>query len=123
MIYHILADTVVVLHFVFILFAVLGGLLVLRWMGCAWIHLPVVLWSILIEFVGWECPLTPLENSLRAKGGAVGYETSFTEHYILPLVYPTALTRNVQIVLGFLVLAVNLAIYAWVLRRPIKTMP
>lgn len=123
MINRVLANLVVGFHFVFILFAVLGGFLVLRWKRCAWIHLPIVLWSVLIELVGWVCPLTPLENWLRGKGGEVAYENGFIEHYILPIIYPTALTPNVQIVLGIMVLGVNLGIYTWVLRRIMKIMP
>jgi hypothetical protein len=121
MLYGVLADFVVMVHFVFVLFAVLGGFLVLRWKRCAWLHVPVVLWAALIEFTGWICPLTPLENWLRAKGGAVGYRSSFIEHYILPVLYPTQLTRQVQIILGLLVLGINLGIYGWVLRRTAKS--
>ena len=118
--YGVLADVVVLLHFTFVLAAVFGGFLVLRWKQCAWIHVPVVLWAALIEFTGWICPLTPLENWLRAKGGLTGYRSSFIEHYILPVLYPTQLTRQLQIVLGLSVLAINLAIYGWVLRRAAK---
>ena len=120
MLYGILADLVVIGHFTFVLFAVLGGLLVLRWKQCLWIHVPVVLWAALIEFTGWICPLTPLENWLRARGGAVGYPSSFIEHYILPVLYPTQLTRQLQITLGLLVLGINLGIYGWMLRRAAK---
>ncbi|MFQ5990319.1 MAG: DUF2784 domain-containing protein [Candidatus Methylomirabilales bacterium] len=119
--YGVLADVVVLLHFAFVLFAVFGGFLVLRWKRCAWIHIPVVLWAALIEFTGWVCPLTPLENWLRAQGGATGYRSSFIEHYIFPVLYPTQLTRQLQIVLGLLVLGINLAIYGWVLRRAVKS--
>jgi uncharacterized membrane protein YhhN len=119
--YRILADLVVGLHFLFVLFVVLGGLLVLRWPRLAYVHVPVAIYGALIELVGWICPLTPLENSLRARAGEVGYQGSFIEHYILPVLYPSALTRPVQLVLGFLVLALNLAIYCYFLRR--KTRP
>jgi hypothetical protein len=85
------------------------------------VHLPAALWGVLIEFAGWYCPLTPLENWLRTRGGAEGYPGGFVEHYILPVVYPASLTREMQIVLGALALGVNLAIYAWVLRRRIRT--
>ena len=121
MLYGYLADIVVVAHLGFILFAVLGGTLALRWKRCAWVHLPVVLWAVLIELIGWPCPLTPLENWLRDKGGQAGYETGFIEHYLLPVIYPGGMTRNVQIVLGVFVLAVNLTVYAWILRRWAKS--
>ncbi len=114
--YKILADLVVVMHVGFILFAVAGGFLVLRWKRCAWIHIPAVLWAALIEFAGWVCPLTPLENWLREQGGAVSYETGFIDRHILPVLYPSALTQPTQVALGIAVLLVNLAIYAFVLR-------
>ena len=119
--YRVLADLVVVLHLAFVLFAVLGGLLARRWQRCAWLHVPAALWAALIEFRGWACPLTPLENWLRRRGGAAGYQSSFIEHYLLPLLYPTALTRRLQIALGLLVLGVNLAVYWCVWRRMVKT--
>jgi hypothetical protein len=114
MIYHLLADLTVVIHLLFVLFVMLGGLLILRWRFFAWIHMPAVLWAVLIEFSGWICPLTPLENHLRIKGGSSGYATGFVEHYIIPLLYPSQLTREMQIFLGLLVFIVNLVIYLWV---------
>jgi Protein of Unknown function (DUF2784) len=112
-----LADLVVAVHFLFVLFVVLGGLLVLRWPKVAYAHLPAAVYGAAIEFFGWICPLTPLENSLRRQAGDTGYSAGFIEHYILPLLYPSALTRNIQLLLGFLVIAVNVAIYAYVIRR------
>lgn len=112
-----LADATVVLHFLFVVFVVLGGLLVLRWPRLAWVHLPVAAWGVLIEWVGWICPLTPLENRLRALGGEAGYAGGFVERYLLPVLYPGALTREVQWALGGLVLAINLAVYLAVWRR------
>src|SRR5919107_3520135 len=115
--YRILADLVVGLHFVFVVFVVAGGLLVLRWPKVAFVHLPAAVWGAAIEFGGWICPLTPLENSLRRQAGEAGYSTGFVEHYLLPVLYPSALTRELQLLLGFLVIAVNLAIYVYVFRR------
>jgi len=120
MLYRVFADLVVVVHLAFVLFAVLGAFLVLRWKRCAWIHVPCVLWAALIEFAGWVCPLTPLENWLRERAGAIAYQSGFVEHYILPLLYPAVLTRPLQIVLGLFVLGVNLGIYGWVLYRVLK---
>ena len=117
MVYRFLADLVLVAHFAFVVFAVVGALLVLRWRWVVWLHLPAVVWAALIEFAGWICPLTPLENWLRELSGSAGYESGFVEHYILPVLYPGGLTREVQIVLGLLVLAVNIGIYGWLLRR------
>ncbi len=110
-------ELVVLVHFAFVLFVILGGLLVLRWRRLAWFHLPAVVWGVLIEFAGWICPLTPLENWLRRKGGMGEYETGFIEHYILPVLYPDRLTRELQIALGLFALALNLVIYAWIWRR------
>ena len=94
MLYRILADLVVLMHLAFLVFAVLGGVLVFRWKRFAWIHIPAVLWAALIEFADWVCPLTPLENWLLQKGGGGGYQSGFIEHYIVPVVYPTVLTRH-----------------------------
>jgi hypothetical protein len=118
--YGVLADLVVVVHLLFVVFAVLGGFLVLKWRRVAWFHLPAALWAALIEFAGWYCPLTPLENRLRQLAGGTGYEGGFIEHYLIPLLYPPGLSRGLQIVLGGLVLTVNIAVYgwlAWSLRR------
>lgn len=112
----VLADLVVLLHLAFILFVMLGGLLVLRRRRLMWLHLPVVAWGAAIEFVGWVCPLTPLENHLRAAAGEAGYSGGFVEHYLIPLIYPEGLTRELQWLLGALVLLVNALVYWRVLR-------
>ena len=106
-----------VLHMAFVLFAALGGLLALKWRRAARFHIPAVLWAALIEFAGWECPLTPLENWLRRMGGETGYQTSFIERYLLPAIYPASFTRSLHVSLGILVLGVNLAIYRLIWRR------
>src|SRR5918994_5334986 len=117
MAYRILADLVVGVHALFVVFVVLGGLLALRWPGVAAVHLPAAVWGTLIEFRGWVCPLTPLEKSLRASAGQAGYEGGFIEHYLLPVLYPIGLTRGVQLIFGSLVIAVNVLIYGLVLWR------
>ena len=94
MIYRALADLVLVVHLGFVLFVVLGGLLVVRWPWLAWLHVPAAVWGVLIEFMGWICPLTPLENSFRVAGGGAGYSGGFIEHYIRPILYPAGLTRR-----------------------------
>ena len=111
------ADLVVVVHALFVVFVVLGGLAVLRWPRLAWFHLPAALWGALIEFGGWICPLTPLEKWLRQRAGAVAYEGGFIEHYLLPILYPPGLDRRTQIVLGLVVLAINLGVYGYLVRR------
>jgi len=115
--YRLLADLVLVLHAAFVAFVMLGGLLVLRWPRLAWLHLPVVVWGAGIEFLGGICPLTPLENHWRRLAGDQGYTGGFVEHYVFPVLYPEGLTRQVQLGLGLLVLAVNVSIYAWMLWR------
>ena len=112
-----LADLVVVLHFVFVAFVVFGGLLALRWPAIIWLHVPAVIWGALIEFTGWICPLTPLENRLRAAAGESTYHGDFIARYILAALYPEGLTRTHQLMLGGLALAINAAIYAVVFRR------
>ena len=104
MLHRILADMVVLLHAAFLLFVLLGGLLVLRWRWLAWVHLPAVLWGIAIEVGGWYCPLTDLENSLRRAAGQAGYSGGFIEHYLLPIIYPAGLTREWQLGIALAVL-------------------
>jgi hypothetical protein len=115
--YSLLADAVLVVHLLFILFVALGGLLVLRWHWLAWLHVPAVLWGAFIEFSGGICPLTPLENLLRELGGRATYEGGFIEHYVTAWIYPEGLTRAVQITIGVAVLIINAAVYGWLLRR------
>ncbi|MDP2795588.1 MAG: DUF2784 domain-containing protein [Sulfurisoma sp.] len=111
----LLADLIVLLHFAFVAFVVAGGLLALRWPRAAWLHLPAVAWGAAVEFKGWICPLTPLENRLRGMGGADSHGGDFIARHLLPLLYPAGLTPDIQILLGIGVLATNTAIYAWVL--------
>ena len=115
--YGLLADFVLLLHLAFVVFVAAGALLVLRWPRVAWVHLPCAAWGAFVEFAGWICPLTPLENILRRMAGAQGFEGGFIGHYLLPLLYPDELTRGVQVALGAMVIVVNVAMYAWVWRR------
>ncbi len=117
MIYRVAADLTVALHFCFILLVVLGGLLVLRWPKAAWVHLPAATWGALVEFTGFYCPLTPLENWLRRAGGEAGYSGGYIEHYLIPLIYPDGLTRELQILLGTAVVLINVVIYGFVIRN------
>ena len=115
------ADAIVALHFAFVLFVVLGASLVLRWPRVAWFHVPAVIWGALVEFTGWICPLTPLENRLRRSAGETGYQGDFIAHYVLPVLYPNGITRRDQLVLGGVALTINIAIYAVVLARLRRT--
>lgn len=117
MIYRLLADAVVILHIGFVLFVVLGGFLLRRWPKLIYAHVPAAVWGALIEFAGWVCPLTPLEKSLRERGGQPGYQGDFVDHYLLPILYPQGLNRNIQAALGVFVIAVNVLAYFLYFRR------
>ena len=117
MTFRLLADATVVLHLAFVVFVLIGGVLVLRWPRMAWVHLPAAIWGAWVEFAGWVCPLTPLENWLRQQGGGPAYTAGFVEHYVMPVLYPSALTRELQWALGGVVLVVNAIVYATVVRR------
>ncbi len=117
MVYQIAADMVLVLHLAFVLFAVLGSLLVFWRRYVLWLHLPAMIWAAWIEFRGTICPLTPLENWLRRQGGIAGYQGAFVEHYVEPLLYPPGLTRTTQMILGATVLIINCGLYGLLLFR------
>lgn len=115
--YAALADAVLVTHFAFVLFVVFGGLLALEWPKVMWAHVPAAAWGVAIELFGWICPLTPLENELRARAGQAGYHGDFVARYVMPVLYPEGLTREAQYVLGTAALLFNVAIYTLVVRR------
>jgi len=115
--YRLLADFIVLIHFAFVVFAVFGGVLAAKWRRVTPLHIAAVVWAALIEFNGWICPLTPLENWFREKSAGAVYHSDFITHYILPILYPEGLTRAAQIALGILVILFNLAIYGWAFRR------
>jgi len=117
MIYRLSADLVLIIHLAFVLWVVLGGLLVLRWPRLMWVHVPAVLWGAAIEFIGFVCPLTPLEGWLREQGGEVPYKGDFIAHYITAVLYPEGLTRGLQVLLGVLALLPNVATYGYLLVR------
>lgn len=125
MLYRLAADLLVLIHFSFVIFVVLGGLLVFRWPKVAWAHLPAAAWGAWIEFAGAVCPLTPWEKSLRAKAGGDIYDGGFIDNYIIPLIYPPGLSEDVATLLGFFVLGINFLIYSmvvyrWVQRRDVR---
>ena len=117
MLYRALADLIALTHLAFIGFALFGGLLALRWQWVSWVHLPAAAWGAAVEFFGWFCPLTPLENSLRRAGGSAGYSGGFIERYLMPIIYPTELTREFQLFLGCVLVVLNVAVYLAVWRR------
>jgi len=117
MLYRLSADLILIVHLAFIIFVMLGGFLVLRRPRLMWLHLPAVVWGVLSEFFGMLCPLTPLETTLRELGGGSGYGGDFIAHHITAVIYPSGLTREIQIALGFGALLLNMAIYGYVLSR------
>jgi hypothetical protein len=114
--YAFLADLVLVVHLAFVIFALCGGLLTLKWRWIAWLHLPAALWGAIVEFTGWICPLTPLEHWLRTQNGETSYRSDFIAEYLLPMLYPGDLTRGIQLLLGTVVVALNAAVYWWLWR-------
>ncbi|HSK71897.1 MAG TPA: DUF2784 domain-containing protein [Pyrinomonadaceae bacterium] len=120
MIYRFLADLVLSAHFLFALFTVLGGLLVLRWRKLMWLHLACVFWGVLIQWANWTCPLTPLENYLREMGGESGYDGGFIEYYVSLILYPEYLTIELRYLLGILLIIVNLFIYFYVFKSKLR---
>jgi hypothetical protein len=116
MLYRLSADLVFLLHFSFVLFVAFGGLLLIKWPRLIWLHLPAVAWGVFVEFSGWICPLTPLENWLRAQAGAATHTGDFIVRHLSSILYPDALTHEIQLILGATLLAVNLAIYGWLWR-------
>jgi len=111
------ADFLVLVHGLFIAFVVCGALLVARWRWLLTVHLVSMLWGAAVELAGWTCPLTPLENWARVSAGAAGYDGGFIDHYLVPIIYPEALTREIQVVLGALVLLINGIIYTVIFRK------
>jgi hypothetical protein len=87
MTYRVLADLTLVAHVAFVVFAALGGLLVLRWRRAVWPHAAALAWGVVVQLANWTCPLTPLENYFRRAGGEAGYEGGFIEHYLRAILY------------------------------------
>ena len=123
MLYRVLADGLVLFHFAFVVFAVLGGLLAFRWRWMPALHLPALGWAAWVEFNGWICPLTPWENALRRAGGEAGYSGGFIEHYLLPVLYPAALTRELQWTLGTALVVFNAVVYLLLWHRRARHRP
>jgi hypothetical protein len=114
--YSFLADAVLVIHLAFILFVLLGAFLVLKWRWVAWLHLPAAFWGAYVEFSGRYCPLTPLENDLRQRAGEASYSGGFIDHYVTGWIYPDGLTREMQMVIGAIVVILNVVVYWFVIR-------
>lgn len=112
-----LSNLIVIIHGLFILFVIFGGLLVLRWPRLIWLHLPAVSWGVVVELKGWICPLTPWENYFRQQAGKEVYTGDFIGEYLLPLIYPHELTREMQYFFGAVVFLINLLVYIWIWRH------
>jgi len=123
MLYRVCAEAVLLLHFAFIAFVLLGGLLALRWRWIVAVHLPAAAWGCFVELTGRICPLTYAENYLRNRAGDAGYSQGFIEHYLLPIIYPAGLTQRIQLLLAGIVVLVNALIYACLLLRRRADMP
>lgn len=118
-----IADAILAFHLAFILFVSLGAFLALKWRWVPWLQLPAVAWVVFVEASGWICPLTSIENDFRARAGASTYQGDCLGHYLTAMIYPDGLTRNIQFVLGALVLTVNVSVYAWLLLRRTRYRP
>lgn len=115
--YVLLADAVALVHIFFVLFVLFGSVFVLRWPRALWVHAPALVWGLIVEFTGMPCPLTPLENRLRLLGGQAGYNEDFLSHWLMTVLYPASLTRELQIALGASLLFLNIGLYGWIIRR------
>lgn len=120
MMFPLAADAVLLIHFMFILFVAAGGFLALRRPWIAFLQIPAAVWGAFVEITGKVCPLTYLENYCLVKAGGEGYAESFVGHYLMPLVYPSGLTREIQYLLACVVILLNLAIYGWMICRIIN---
>ncbi len=112
----LIADAVMLLHFVFIAFALLGSFLALKWPRTIWLHLPAMAWGAYIELSGDYCPLTGTENHYRALAGESTYGEGFITHYLAPIIYPENFTRGWQFfALGVLIAAnaIGYGLYFW----------
>ena len=116
MLFKLAANALALIHFAFILFVILGGLLLLKWPKLMWLHVPAAVWGVLIEFAGWYCPLTSMENAMLRRAGEAGYSGGFVAHHLFRLIYPAGLTRGLEIAIGVFVLAVNVSVYVKVFR-------
>jgi len=125
--YHLLADTVLVLHVLFVVF-VIGGLLLIylgKYRGWYWVcnpwfrlvHAAAIVVVTLQSWVGIICPLTTLENIFRSRAGETVYIGSFISHVLEYIIYyraPTWVFAVCYTAFGALVLLS----WIWVRPRP-----
>jgi drug/metabolite transporter superfamily protein YnfA len=116
-VYSLLANAIVLTHFLFIAFVIFGGFLVICWPRVAFVHLPAAVWGAVVEIFGWICPLTPLENHFRMLSNENSYSGDFIARYLIPIIYPENLTTTIQQSLGCLVIVVNIILYTIAIRK------
>jgi len=117
MIWALLADSLVILHFAFTAFVIFGGFLTWRWPRIAFVHLPALAWGCWVEVSHSICPLTPWENHLRHLGGEAGYQGGFIAHYLVRVLYPPGLTWQIQWLLAAALVVINVIAYSELARR------
>ena len=115
--FRLAADATLLLHLTFIVLALFGGLLALKWCWVPLFQLPAAAWGFFVEVTGRTCPLTVLENYLSTQAGRASYDGGFVEHYLVSLIYPTGLSRDMQFIFAGIVVVLNLAIYGWLWKR------
>jgi len=118
--YEIASNLILLVHLIFIIFVVLGGLLFFASRKIIFIHIPALIWGIYIELTSSICPLTYLENWFLHKANLITYSGGFIQNYLVPIVYPADLTKDLQIYLGITLIVVNIIIYGFILNKIIK---
>ena len=112
--YEIAANLILIVHFIFILFVIFGALLFFASTKIIFIHIPAFIWGSYIELTNSICPLTYLENWFLHKANLTTYSEGFIQNYLMPIVYPTNLTKDIQIYLGIALILINIVIYAFI---------
>ena len=115
--YEIAANLILIVHFIFILFVVFGALLFFVSTKIIFIHVPAVIWGSYIELTNSICPLTYLENWFLKKSNKTTYSEGFIQNYLVPIVYPMNLTKDLQIYLGIALIVVNIIIYVFIFNK------
>ena len=112
--YELAANLTLIIHFAFILFVIFGALLFFITTKIIFIHIPAFIWGSYIELTHSICPLTYLENWFLHKANLTTYSEGFIQNYLMPIVYPASLTKDLQIYLGIALILINIVIYAFI---------
>ena len=118
--YELAADIILIIHFLFILFVIFGALLFFVSKKIVFIHIPAIIWGSYIELTHSICPLTYLENWFLHKANLTTYSEGFIQNYLVPIVYPMNLTKDLQIFLGIGLIVINIVIYAFIFSKQKK---